>query len=157
MKKSLLGFSQIELCPIGRENVTLQWIAENLMFDSASRLVIFFDSRWVMVLYIYRSWKYLVAEATVFPETEKHMIQMKKMTVTMIWNPLDFHMIDIFSKASLFNARYSIEYILQLNRLLFHFRYRLVDKYMRQHPVLSSGVRISRKFISRVWTIRKIK
>jgi hypothetical protein len=35
--------------------------------------------------------------------------------------------------------------------------YRLVDKYMRQPPALDSGVRISRKLISRVWTFRKIK
>jgi hypothetical protein len=35
--------------------------------------------------------------------------------------------------------------------------YHLVDKYMRQPPVLNSGVRISRRFISRVWTLRKIK
>jgi hypothetical protein len=32
-----------------------------------------------------------------------------------------------------------------------------VDKYMRQLPVLSSGVRISRELISRMWTLRKVK
>jgi hypothetical protein len=36
-------------------------------------------------------------------------------------------------------------------------RYRLIDKYMRQPPALSSGVHISRKLISRVWTFRKVK
>jgi hypothetical protein len=35
--------------------------------------------------------------------------------------------------------------------------YRLVDKYMRQPHVLSSGLRISRKLIYRVWIFRKIK
>jgi hypothetical protein len=35
--------------------------------------------------------------------------------------------------------------------------YRLVDKYMRQPPALSSEVRISRRLISRVWTLRKVK
>jgi hypothetical protein len=35
--------------------------------------------------------------------------------------------------------------------------YRLVDKYMRQPHVLSSGIRLSRKFMSRVCTLRKIK
>jgi hypothetical protein len=34
---------------------------------------------------------------------------------------------------------------------------RLVDNYMYQPPALSSGIRISRRLISRVWTLRKVK
>jgi hypothetical protein len=36
-------------------------------------------------------------------------------------------------------------------------RYRLVDKYMHQHPALSSEVRISRRLIFRVWILWKVK
>jgi hypothetical protein len=35
--------------------------------------------------------------------------------------------------------------------------YRLVVKYMRQPPALSSGVRISRRYISKVWILQKVK
>jgi hypothetical protein len=42
-----------------------------------------------------------------------------------------------------------------LNNVFDH--YRMFDKYMRQPPALTSGVRISRKPISRVWTLRKVK
>jgi hypothetical protein len=42
----------------------------------------------------------------------------------------------------------------KLWRVLLH---HLVDKYMRQHPALNSGVRISRRLISRVWTLRKVE
>jgi hypothetical protein len=36
-------------------------------------------------------------------------------------------------------------------------KYRLVDKYMHQPPAPSSGVRISRRLIARVQTVRKVK
>jgi hypothetical protein len=41
------------------------------------------------------------------------MIEDRKMKVTIIWNPQDFHLIDALPKDQKFNASYYIDMILQ--------------------------------------------
>jgi hypothetical protein len=68
-----------------------------------------------------KSWFYLwTSHETIWiqagqqpPERVKHMNWERKMMVTIIWNPQDFHLVDALPKGQKFNANYYIDRILQ--------------------------------------------
>jgi hypothetical protein len=55
----------------------------------------------------------LLREDKSLPEREKHMIQAKEMVIAIVWNPIGFYIVDVFSKGQIFNAVYYNECILQ--------------------------------------------
>jgi hypothetical protein len=48
------------------------------------------------------------------PERERHTIQSKKFILTIVWNPLGFHLIDVLGRGRKFNAPYYVTEILSL-------------------------------------------
>jgi hypothetical protein len=93
-----LGLSQTEPCPIAGEDTIRQWTTENLMLDLVLRLAylltldeLCFD----LSTGHKRIWRWT---GEVLPEKEKHMIQATKIMITIIWNALGFHVVDVFPK-----------------------------------------------------------
>jgi hypothetical protein len=75
------------------------------------------EQGWQYLLILDESWFYLstdynsiwLQDGELPPERERKMINSKKLMVTIVWNPLGFHLIDVLPKGQTFNAAYYIE------------------------------------------------
>jgi histone-lysine N-methyltransferase SETMAR len=75
---------------------------------------------WQFIITLDESWFYFATSHELIwlrageapPERPKHMIGDKKIMVTIAWNPLGFHLVDVLPKGMLFNAEYYRDNIL---------------------------------------------
>jgi histone-lysine N-methyltransferase SETMAR len=69
---------------------------------------------WQFIITLDKSWFYLSTDHEQIwlrgedkpPERPRHTIQDPKMTVTIVWNPLGFHLLDALPKGNTFDAEY---------------------------------------------------
>jgi hypothetical protein len=72
------------------------------------------DQGWQFIMTLDESWFYFATSHELIwlqpgkapPERPRHTIGDKKMMVTIAWNPLGFHLIEVLPKGMLFNAEY---------------------------------------------------
>jgi hypothetical protein len=75
---------------------------------------------WQSLMTLNESWFYLSTSHEIVwlqadqepPESVKHMIEDRKMMVTIVWNPQGFHLIDGLPNGQRFNASYYVDMIL---------------------------------------------
>jgi hypothetical protein len=97
---------------------------------------------WEFLLTLDESWFYLSRDHEIIwlresespIEKEKHMIQVKRKMITMIWNPHGFHIVHALPKGENFNVIYYVEHILQLILEYYSKSIVVVESFMQTMP-----------------------